>query len=215
MYLNDGIVLNCTARFAVWQYYVKKYSDIKVFFWADLLFFARLIKRLLLMFVYSLPLFFSDIGLASPLELLIIALALFGVLLISAPSYIEALPQQDTTKYLLAAWLGNWSLLWVFLPFFILLNTCLYLADTLAKLGFLTVSSWDDVHLMLLLPVVWWVVAIWRCSANTQFKLLAALARLATFLVFFEYGLKLLLRIDYPRLFFGCEELLLDYGSCF
>lgn len=167
------------------------------------------------MFVYSLPLFFSDVGLASPLELLIIALGLFGVLWLSAPSYSEKLPQQEATKYLLAAWLGNWSLLWVFLPFFILLNACLYLVDTLAKLGSLTVSSWDDVHLMLLLPVVWWVVAIWRCSANTQFKVLTALARLATFLVFFEYGLKLLLRIDYPRLFFGCEELLLDYGSCF
>ncbi len=91
----------------------------------------------------------------------------------------------------------------------------LYTADTLVKMGLLTVSSWDDVHIMLLLPIVWWITAIWRCSANTQFKAYMAGARLVTFAVLFEYALKLLLRIDYPRLFFGCEELLLDYGSCF
>ena len=91
----------------------------------------------------------------------------------------------------------------------------LYTADTLVKMGLLTVSSWDDVHIMLLLPIVWWITAIWRCSANAQFKAYMAGARLVTFAVLFEYALKLLLRIDYPRLFFGCEELLLDYGSCF
>jgi hypothetical protein len=91
----------------------------------------------------------------------------------------------------------------------------LYSADTLAKAGMLTVSSWDDVHLMLLLPIVWWTTAVWRCSANTNLRVWAAFARLLTLSVFFEYGLKLLIRIDYPRIFFGCEELLLDYGSCF
>ena len=85
----------------------------------------------------------------------------------------------------------------------------------LAKLGLLTVSSWDDVHIMLLLPIVWWSTSVWRCSANTDIRLGSSGARLMIFAVLFEYGLKLLIRIDYPRIFFGCEELLLDYGSCF
>ncbi len=167
------------------------------------------------MFVYSLPLFFSQVGLASPLEFLLISLALFVILLMTAPNLADLANQQIPANYLFGSWSGQSRLVWVFWPYFLILNTSLYAADTLAKMGLLTVSSWDDVHLMLLLPIVWWMTAIWRCSANTQFKVYAGGARLMTFAVLFEYSLKLLLRIDYPRLFFGCEELMLDYGSCF
>ncbi len=167
------------------------------------------------MFIYSLPLFFSPIGLASPVELLMIFMALFVVLLISSPLCADNLQKQSLDNYLFAAWSGSLALKRVFWPFFVILNACLYTADTLAKAGMLTVSSWDDVHLMLLLPIVWWTTAIWRCSANTGLRFWAACARLLTLAVFFEYSLKLLIRMDYPRIFFGCEELLLDYGSCF
>ncbi len=166
------------------------------------------------MYIYSLPLFFSSIGWASPAELLLIAMALFFVLFISAPLR-EKQPLPSFDNYLFAAWTGNVALKWVFWPFFLLVNISLYTADTLAKSDRLTVSSWDDVHLMLLLPIIWWTAAIWRCSANTDLRVYAAGARLLTLGVFFEYGLKLLIRIDYPRIFFNCEELLLDYGSCF
>jgi len=87
--------------------------------------------------------------------------------------------------------------------------------DTLVKMGMFTVSSWDDVHLMLLLPTVWWTISVWRCSFNTALIVWVACARWLTISVYFEYALKLLIRIDYPRIFFGCDELLLDYGSCF
>ncbi|MCX7098251.1 MAG: hypothetical protein NTV43_10160 [Methylococcales bacterium] len=167
------------------------------------------------MFIYSLPLFFSAMGLAGPLELLLILLALFAVLYISAPIYEGGGLRPSGGNFLFAAWSGHVALMWVFWPFFLLLNVGLYAADTLAKMGMLTVSSWDDVHLMFMLPIIWWAVAVWRCSANTPLKLAAAVARLMTVLVLFEYGLKLAIRIDYPRIFFGCEELLLDYGSCF
>jgi hypothetical protein len=167
------------------------------------------------MFIYSWPLFFTHIGSASPIELLIIFLGLFVVLLISSPPPRVDFQKQEVSGYLFSAWTGGVALGWVFWPFFLILNVGLYAADTLAKIGMLTVSSWDDVHLMLLLPIVWWSVAIWRCSANTQLRVWMACTRLLTLAVFFEYGLKLLIRIDYPRIFFGCEELLLDYGSCF
>ena len=167
------------------------------------------------MFIYSLPLFFAQINLASPLELVIIVMALGVVLFISSPTSDENLRKLALDNYLFAAWSGRVSLIWVFWPFFLILNAGLYGADTLAKIGMLTVSSWDDVHLMLLLPIAWWTTAIWRCSANTSLRAWMACARLLTLAVFFEYGLKLVIRIDYPRIFFGCEELLLDYGSCF
>jgi len=167
------------------------------------------------MFIYSLPLFFTHIGLASPLDLLIIFMALFIVLFINSLFFGESSQKPCSGNYLLTAWNGGATLKRVFWPFFLILNICLYAADTLAKAGMLTVSSWDDVHLMLFLPIVWWTTAVWRCSSNTDLGVWAACARLLTLGVFFEYGLKLLIRIDYPRLFFGCEELLLDYGSCF
>ena len=167
------------------------------------------------MYIYSLPLFFTAIGWASPAELLLIFMALFFVLFISAPLCGESLQQKSLDHYLFAAWIGKVALRWAFWPFFLVLNVSLYIADTLAKSGMLTVSSWDDVHLMLLLPVIWWTAAVWRCSANTDWRIYAAGARLLTLGVFFEYGLKLVIRIDYPRIFFNCEELLLDYGSCF
>jgi hypothetical protein len=167
------------------------------------------------MFIYSLPLFFNTIGLASPLDLLIIFIALFVALFIVALFFGGDTQHRSTDNYLLAGWNGNAALWQVFWPFFIILNISLYAADTLAKNGLFTVSSWDDAHLMLLLPTIWWAMAVWRCSPNTKLSAWSACARLLTLSVFFEYGLKLLIRIDYPRIFFDCEELFLDYGSCF
>ncbi len=167
------------------------------------------------MFIYSLPLFFTQMGLTSPLELLIIFMALFAVLFINSMLDERATKEQSLDNYLFAAWSGGVALKWAFWPFFLLLNASLYAVDTLAKVGMFTVSSWDDVHLMLVLPIVWWTTAVWRCSPNTDLAVWAACARFLTLSVYFEYGLKLLIRIDYPRIFFGCDELLLDYGSCF
>lgn len=167
------------------------------------------------MFIYSLPLFFNHINSASPLDLLIIFIVLFATLFISSLFLDENSQLSSSNTYLLSAWNGHVKLSRVFWPFFLILNICLYAADTLVKSAIFTVSSWDDVHLMLLLPIVWWAVAVWRCSPNTKLCIWAACARLLTISVFFEYGLKLFIRIDYPRIFFGCDELLLDYGSCF
>ena len=169
------------------------------------------------LFIYSLPLFFDHIGLASPLDLLIIFIALLVILFINSLFFEENIEKQkqSTDNYLFAGWNGSAALKPVFWPFFLLLNVCLYTADTLAKTGIFTVSSWDEVHLMLLLPAVWWTTSVWRCSPYTKLSVWGACARLVTLSVFFEYGLKLLIRIDYPRIFFGCDELLLDYGSCF
>ncbi len=167
------------------------------------------------MFINSLPLFFTHIGYASPLELLIIFLGLFAVLFITAPVCENTANLPPFDNYLFAAWSGKIALKSAFWPFFLLLNGCLYTVDLLAKTGLFTVSSWDDIHFILLLPIFWWTLSVWRCSANSRARAWGASARLMTLSVFFEYALKLLIRIDYPRLFFNCEDLLLDYGSCF
>ncbi|MGZ8161941.1 MAG: hypothetical protein ACXWTT_03625 [Methylobacter sp.] len=167
------------------------------------------------MFIYSLPIFFTHTGLASPVELLIIIMAIFSVLFVSSPLCEGNWQEQPVTNYLLDSWIGKVSLKWAFWPFFLILNGCLYATDTLARTGIFTVSSWDDVHFILLLPIIWWATAVWRCTANSNSRLWGVFARLMIFGVFFEYGIKLFIRIEYPRVFFNCQDLLLDYGSCF
>ncbi|MGJ0483261.1 MAG: hypothetical protein ACR65R_01850 [Methylomicrobium sp.] len=167
------------------------------------------------MFIYSLPILFNDINLISPFEALFILSSLFVGIWILAPVPGGDVRQITFENYLFLSWTGRQKLVAVFWPFFFLLNTVLFGVDWLAKSGQWTVSSWDDTHFVLLLPIVWWTVGIWRCSAHTGFRLNSTGARFITLCIFIEYALKLYIRLDYPRLFFNCEELLLDYGSCF
>ncbi len=172
------------------------------------------------MFIYSLPILFAQMEVGTPIELIVIALVILGVLFIATPLLIadkESNVQTSHTfyNYLLNAWTGQSKLWLVFWPFFLILNLSLYAVDNLAKSGSFTVSSWDEVHLIFAIPVIFWTLSVWRNSINTDFRLWAALARLMTLAVFFEYGLKLKIRIDYPRIFFSCQDIILDYGSCF
>ena len=167
------------------------------------------------MFFYSLPILFNEIGIVSPVECLFMLGAIFAVLYFSAPPVELNWRQEPFESFLLTSWLGGVSLFWVFWPYFILLNASLVVADLLAKTGKITVSTWDEIHFVMLLTVCWWAVSIWRCSSNTTARVWAALARLLIVAVAIEYALKLLIRIDYPRIFFNCEDILLDYGSCF
>lgn len=167
------------------------------------------------MFFYTLPILFNDIQIVSPIECLVIMGGIFVALFISAPQPDPAWKTPSYDSYLLASWVGRIALPWVFWPYFLFLNAGLLIADGLAKSGKITVSSWDEIHFVLLLTIVWWTTGIWRCSANTSARVWATLARLTTIAVLIEYGLKLAIRIDYPRIFFNCEEILLDYGSCF
>lgn len=167
------------------------------------------------MFFYTLPILFNDIQAVSPFECLFVACGLLFLVWIGSP-----LPDRDWhpksyDSYLLAAWLGELALQIVFWPYFLLLNAGLFFADYLAKSGKITVSSWDDIHFVLLITIIWWINGVWRCSANSRSKLLTAMMRLTTLAVLIEFGLKLYLRIDFPRLYFNCEDILLDYGSCF
>jgi len=167
------------------------------------------------MFIYSLSILFNQINLLSPAEALFIMAGLFVIVWVLAPTPDGEFRSLSFDNYLFSCWLGGQGLIIVFWPFFGVLNAVLFSADWLVKSGQLTVSSWDDVHFVLLLPTIWWTVSIWRCSPNARFRLYGAGARFITVAVFLEYALKMYIRAEYPRLFFNCEELLLDYGSCF
>ncbi len=174
------------------------------------------------MFIYSVPILLFHIQLGTPLELILITLFLYILLFIATPFIPGSNDQEGGEllglsfyKYLLHAWTGQLKLWVVFWPFFIFLNLSLYLTDNLAKQGSFTVSSWDEIHFMLLMPVIFWTMSVWRSSMNTDLRIFAAGARFMTLSVFFEYGLKLLIRKDFPRIFFNCEEVILDYATCF
>lgn len=167
------------------------------------------------MFIYSLSILFDQIALLSPAEAAFMMIGLFGVVWLLAPLPDGRFRRMTLDHYLFSGWLGEQALYAAFWPFFVVLNLALFGADVLVKAGQLTVSSWDDAHFVLLLPIVWWSLSVWRCSAHTGSRWYGAGARFFTLCVFLEYALKLYIRSEYPRLFFGCEELLLDYGSCF
>jgi len=174
------------------------------------------------MYIYSIPILFTYIKFGTPVEYLITILFLLLLLYIATPynSFFKearwgAISELTVYQYLFDSWNGLIKLWLVFWPFFILLNIVLYTVDGLAKAGGFTVSSWDAVHLMMLTPILFWTHSVWRNSMNTSSRYWAVLARFMTLAVFFEYGLKLIIRQDYPRVFFECQEIALDYASCF
>ena len=174
------------------------------------------------MFIYSLPIFFVYIQLGTPQEYLGTIVFLLMLLYIATPygSFFKdaewgKLSDLTFYKYLFDSWNGLVKLWLVFWPFFIILNVSLWVTDNLARSGNFTVSSWDEIHLILLTPVIFWTITVWRNSLNTCSRYWAVGARFMTLTVFFEYGLKLVIRRDYPRIFFEGQEAALDYASCF
>ncbi len=171
------------------------------------------------MFFYSLSIFFNQMNLGTPLELAAIVMIITFALYLSTPfpdnHFIAKSNPFSIYSYCVYAWSAQLSLQAVFWPFFILFNFGIFTADYLAKAGEISMSSWDDIHLMLLLPSLIWSISVWRSSANAQSRWLMTLTRLLTITVGFEYLLKALIRAEYTPLFFNCEDKLVDYISCF
>ena len=174
------------------------------------------------MLIYSLPIFLAYIQLGTIQEYAVILIFVLLLLTIVTPFnsfYTEIkwgkVADLSGYQYLFDAWNSQIKLWLVFWPFFILINASLYFTDHLARSGNFTVSSWDEIHLILLMPSIFWIITVWRNSVNTRFRISAIGARFVTLSLVFDYLLKLIIRIDYPRLFFQCDEAMLDYASCF
>lgn len=169
------------------------------------------------MFVTTLPIIFAFTNLISPIELILILLAIFmGVFrFTSEPDpTIPSDPYKSFYLYLHAAWLGNTRLKWVFWPFFVLVNIVFYYIDYRIGNDTYTISSWKTVHSMIFLPIVWWTVAVWRCSPHTANRYWSSAARAMTIYVFVELLLRAVLVKQFPHLLFDCKLLLLEFGDC-
>lgn len=169
------------------------------------------------MFINTLPLMFAEGGLFGAVEFLIVAACLYAVFYISAPFQdreisVSMPPEQGFFHYLYSGWFGESALPRVFWPFFAVLNAGLYAGDYWVWIGAISVSSWLNIHVMLLTPMLWWAVSIWR---NAGSRTWLALSRLAVAGAFFEFAMRFYIYLKLPRLFFNCEELMLDYFSCF
>ena len=169
------------------------------------------------MFINTLPLMFSEGGLFGPVELLIVAVCLYAMFYISAPfQQREPIPSASSYPgfygYLYSGWFGDSALTRVFWPFFAVLNAGLYAGDYGVWNGAISVSSWSNIHVMLLAPMLWWTVSVWRSSGSGVWL---ALSRLVVVGAFCEFAMRFYIYLKLPRLFFNCEELMLDYFSCF
>jgi hypothetical protein len=122
--------------------------------------------------------------------------------------------QQGGYQVLLAAWLGQLPLWQTFWPFFLLMNGALYYSDYRIATVSYTIASWKTVLMMLLLPIIGWLVAVWRSSMYTRYKISSAVARTVTLYVLLELSLRVLISSQFPETLFDCRLLIIEYGDC-
>lgn len=170
------------------------------------------------MFVTTLPIIFAFTDFISPVETLIILTALFLLVHFSAPMELYDMgrpPAGSLYESLSLIWLGRAPLWQAFWPFFIVVNgVFLYIDYRIMNVTF-TIASWKTVHGMLLIPVVWWIVSVWRCAKYTRYKLAATGAKTMTLYFLFECFLRFVISVYYPNTFFDCRLLVMEYGDCF
>jgi hypothetical protein len=169
------------------------------------------------MFVTTLPILFAFTGLISPLELLLLLLAILAMVFRFTPAPDPTAIRYSYSNFYLflhAAWLGHASLKWVFWPFFVLINLVFYYIDYRIANATYTIASWKTVHGMVFLPIVWWTVAVWRCSPHARSQYWSSAARTVTLYLFIELLLRFIISTRFPHLLFDCRLLLLEYGDC-
>jgi len=174
------------------------------------------------MLIHTLAAFFIFTNLISPLEASAILLTTAYITYLLTPKRQVLLT--DTPKpltfpsfymYIHATWLGRESLIRAFLPFFILFNSALFYIDYRAATITYTISSWFTSLIILAIPLIWWTVAVWRCSYNHSNQLGACIARFCTIAAYYEYILRFIIRYYYPQIWFDCQQIVIELGDCF
>jgi len=175
------------------------------------------LSKSLNMFIETFPIIFTYTHLFSLIEAVIFLAAIFILVYFYTPDVDKNRASKrgkGLYNFLHSSWQGNSSLWPVFWPFFILVNAILYYIDYRVMNVTYTIASWKTVHGMLLLPIVWWAVSVWRCSANTRYKIWSSAARTITLYLFLEYILRFIISTQYPNTFFDCRLLIMEYGDC-
>lgn len=169
------------------------------------------------MFIASLPQIFFYSGLVQPLGLALLFTAIFALAYANAP---EPNPNwkdrtdQSWYEFLHSAWMGNEALWRIFWPFLVLVIVAFYYIDyRVINIDF-TIASWRTVHGMLILPFIWWIVAIWRSSANAGYKIFSAAARAVVIYLIIASILRFYMSVEKPEMLFDCKLLILEYGDC-
>jgi len=116
--------------------------------------------------------------------------------------------------YMQWSWLGYLRLRDAFWPFFVFYNVILLYIDYRVDQGTFTAASWVTVHVMLALPLVYWIGATWRCSDKSASRRWSIVARWVTLLSLFDLVLRWVIYHDYPNILFNCQQMILQWGDC-
>lgn len=130
-----------------------------------------------------------------------------------AESYEYRMPM-NIYYFLQWTWLGYMRLQDAFWPFFILYNGILLYIDFRVDQGSFTAASWVTMHMIMGLPLLYWLVATWRCSDKCSARLWAVLARWCTGLALFDLALRWVIYRDYPNILFNCQQMIMQWGDC-
>jgi len=169
------------------------------------------------MFINTLPIIFAFTHLLSPVETSIFLFSIFLLIYYNTPEVKQRWqePQVKNTYFFLRGmWQGEATLWHAFWPFFIFVNAVLIYVDYRVMNITYTISSWRTVHIMLLLPIIWWTTSVWRCSSHTSNRLFSGAARSLTVYLFLEYFLRFIISTKFPNTFFDCRLLIMEFGDC-
>lgn len=169
------------------------------------------------MLITTLTLLFAYTTFISWYEALIIVVSLLLLVYSVTPEPAESYEYRQPFSlyyYLQWSWLGYLRLQDAFWPFFVLYNGILLYIDYRIDQGSFTAASWVTMHMMMALPLVYWIGATWRCSDKSSARRWAVLARWITLLSLFDLGLRWLIYHYYPNILFNCQQLILQWGDC-
>ncbi len=174
-------------------------------------------RNLLVMFINTLPIIFAFTHLLNEMEMGIFLFSIFLLVYYNTPDVLNNWKQPKTSNIyflLRAMWQGETTLKQAFWPFFMFANAVLFYADYRVMNVTYTIASWKTVHLMLLLPVIWWTTSVWRCSTHCSHRLYSGAARTVTLYMFVEYFLRFIISTKFPNTFFDCRLLTIEFGDC-
>jgi hypothetical protein len=169
------------------------------------------------MFFYSLTIIFPYTDIINPLQFSLILGVIFVIDLFYAPQpniYWQEEKFNSIYFVVQACWLGRASLWRAFWPFFVVVNIVFFYIDYRITNNTYTLASWRTMHLILLLPTVWWVRSVWKCSTNTKKRIWSTFARTISVYLVIDFFLRLYISFEYAHLLLDCSLFDLDSGEC-
>jgi hypothetical protein len=169
------------------------------------------------MIINSLSLLFAFTSFISWIEASLVGLALIALIYTLTPAPLIEWEERTPPSlyfYLQWSWLGYLKLKDAFWPFFVLFNGILFYIDYRIQEGTFTVASWVTMHYILVMPLIYWTGAVWRCSENCSNRIFAILARTLTLAAYCDFALRWVIYQYYPNILFNCQQMIIQWGDC-